>query len=229
MLAALGQMADPQMLRLLAKTAAITLVLFAILGTVAWFALDRSLAWIGVGNGLFLGADGLRGVASLVLVLIGAWLLWRILAMAVIAFYADEVVLAVERKDYPEAYASARDLSVPAQLRTSLTAGGRALLINLIALPFALLLLVTGIGTTLLFWIVNAVLIGRELSDMVWLRHRHIAGAQSPLSATDRLAVGGATAALMLVPVICFVAPLFGAASATHLTHRKRNAVNASR
>lgn len=225
MLLALSQLADPRMLRLLLKTAAITLLIFAALGTLGWFAIDWALGWAGLRDGLFAGAEGLRGLASLVLVLIAGWLLWRIVAMAVIGFYADEVVLTVERRYYPQAAAQARDLPLREQFATSLAAAGRALLVNLIALPFALLLLATGIGTALLFWIVNALLIGRELSDMVWLRHRHAAGATSPVGRGERFLLGGATAALLLVPVAGLLAPLLGAASATHLTHRKGNTI----
>jgi len=86
MLLALGQLADPRMLRLLLKTAAITLLLFAVLGTLGWFALDWALGQAGLRDGLFTGAEGLRGLASLVLVLIAGWLLWRVGAVAVIGF-----------------------------------------------------------------------------------------------------------------------------------------------
>jgi len=226
MLLALGQLADPRMIRLLAKTAGVTLALFAILGTAGWFALDHVLEWAGLSDRLFAGAEGLRGAASLIFVLIAGWLLWRVIAMAVISFFADEVVVAVEGKYYPEAAAEARDLPLREQFTTSLAAAGRALLVNLIALPFAIALLVTGVGTAILFWIVNAVLIGRELSDMVWLRHRHAGGAQSPITRSERFMLGGATAALLLVPVAGLLAPLLGAASAAHLTHRKRRPVH---
>lgn len=227
LLLALGQMAAPAMLRLLAKTAVVTLVIFVVLGVLGWFALDWAFGRFGLEDGSFSGAGGLRGAASLLLVLIGGWLLWRIVAMAVIGFYADEVVMAVEVRHYPQAAAQARDLPLAEQFTTSLGAATRALLINLVALPIALLLLVTGVGTAILFWIVNAVLIGRELSDMVWLRHRHAAGAISPITAWERFLLGGAIAVLLLLPVASFLAPLLGAASATHLTHRKRNTAHA--
>jgi uncharacterized protein involved in cysteine biosynthesis len=227
LLLALGQMADPRMLRLLAKTVVVALAIFAVLGTLGWFALDWAFSRSGLEDGSFTGAGGLRGAASLLLVLIGGWLLWRIIAMAVIGFYADEVVMAVEARHYPQAAAQARDLPLGEQFTTSLGAAGRALIVNLIALPFAILLIFTGIGAAILFWIVNALLIGRELSDMVWLRHRHAAGAASPISAWERFLLGGVIAGLLLVPLASFLAPLLGAAGAAHLTHRKRNTANA--
>ena len=110
--------------------------------------------------------------------------------MAVIGFFADGVVLAVESRHYPQAAARARDLPLVEQFTTSLQATLRALLTNLVALPFALALLLTGVGTALLFLAVNAMLIGRELQDMVWLRHRGAAGDPSPLARSERWMLG---------------------------------------
>ena len=219
-----GQVFEGMVLRVLLKSAAVTLVVFALLAVAGWYAADWLLALAGLGESLFTGAGTLRSIASAVLAFVGAWLLWRIVAMAVIQFYADEIVLAVERKHYPAEAARARELDVPAQLRQALRGAGRALLANLIAAPFALALAFTGIGTALVFWAVNAWLLGRELQDMVWLRHAHAAGDQPPVSGLSRLALGGVMAGLLLVPFVHFLAPVLGAASATHLVHRTRSA-----
>src|SRR5690606_11841185 len=101
LLLALGQLADPKVLRILLKSLAVTLVLFAAVAVGGWFAIDRMLAWAGLGDALFAGAEPLRGLASLVLSLLGLWLAWRIVALAVIQFFADEVLQAVERRHYP--------------------------------------------------------------------------------------------------------------------------------
>jgi len=219
---ALAQLADPRVLRILAKTLAVTLVLFAIVAWGGWFALDRLLAWAGLGDALFDGAGGLRGIAAFLMTLIGLWLAWRIVAMAVIGFFADEVVLAVEARHYPEAARSARDLPLGEQLSTSLGAALRALVVNLFALPFALVLLVTGIGPAILFALVNAVLLGRELSDMVWLRHRRAKAEPAPGGPLQRFLLGGAVAGMLALPFVNLLAPIVGAAAATHLLHRRK-------
>jgi len=224
LLLALGQLADPRVLGILLKSLAVTLVLFAIVAVGGWYALDWALQALGLGDRLFEGAGALRDLASLVLALLGLWLAWRIVAMAVIEFFADEVVQAVERRHYPQALAAARDLPVGEQLSTSLRAALRALLVNLVALPFALALLVTGVGTALLFWLVNAVLVGRELQEMVWLRHRKDRADPAPVSGAERFALGGAIAALLALPGLNLLAPVLGAAAATHLIHRKGRA-----
>lgn len=168
------------------------------------------------------GLEQGRGLIALLGALIAGWLLWRIVALAVLQFFADEVVAAVEARHYPQALQSARKLSWREELAVGLRGAGRALGWNLAALPVALVLVVTGVGPPLVFFLVNAVLLGRELQDMVWLRHRHNSQTSAPLSGTSRAALGGAVAALMAVPFVNLLAPLLGAAAATHLVHRAK-------
>jgi len=224
LLLALRQMGDPAILRILAKSALVTLALFLLLGWAGWHALDWAIARLGLGDAALAGwGDALRGAASALLTLLAGWLLWRILALAVIQFYADEVVLAVETRHYPDAAANRRELSFGQELSTGLRGAARALLANLVILPFALVLLVTGVGTALLFWAVNALLLGRELQDMVWLRHRRDTEEIAPAGALQRFLLGGVVAAVMLVPFVHFLAPVLGAAGAAHLIHRERD------
>ena len=212
---ALGQLADRRVLRILLKTLAVSLVLFAAVAWAGWYALDALLGWLGLADGT------LREIASLVLALLGLWLAWRIVALAVVNFFADEVVQAVEARHYPAAAARARDLPASEQFSTSARSALRSLLVNLVALPFALMLLFTGIGPALLFWLLNAVLLGRELQDMVWLRHRQGKADPAPVGKAERFMLGGAVAALLALPVVNLIAPFLGAAAATHLIHRK--------
>lgn len=218
---ALGQLADAAVLRILAKCLVVTLLLFAVLATIGWWAIDAALAWSGLHDGRFAWAEGLRGIASLILVAIGGWLLWRILALAVLQFFADDVVKAVEARHYPAARAGARDLGWREEVANGLRGARRALAYNLLALPLALVLLATGVGAALVFLAVNAVLLGRELTEMVWLRHRHDAAAPLPLGRGERFVLGGIVASLFAVPFANFLAAVLGAAMATHLVHRK--------
>ncbi len=227
LLLGLRQLADPRVIRVLVKSLVVSLILFAIVAVGGWYALDAALNLAGLSDTLFAGAEQARGLLSLILAMVGLWLAWRIVAMAVIQFYADEVVLAVEQRSYPQAALTARDLPVAMQLRQGMGSALRALLVNLAILPFALLLLATGVGTALLFWLANALLLGRELQDMVWLRHRPapgsaVAAQAAPFTSGQRFLLGGAVAALLMVPGINFLAPMLGAAGATHLLHRRR-------
>ena len=228
LLLALGQLGERRVLWILAKSLAVTLVLVVAIAWGGWHALDWGLDRAGLDEGLFQGAGWLREAASALLTLIGLWLVWRIVAMAVIGFFADEVVQAVEARHYPHAAAKARDLPLGEQFSTSLASAWRALWVNLVALPFALALLVTGIGTALLFFVVNTALVGRELEDMVWLRHRQGAADPAPVSRGERALLGGAVTALLALPFVNLVAPILGAAAATHLIHRKELSRNAA-
>lgn len=219
---ALGHLADASVVRVLLKSIAITLAVFVAIG----WAINASLPMIFSG---YVDANSdLYVVVSTLLAFIAAWVLFRIVALAVLQFFADEVVIAVERKSYPEAAQSARALPFREDLSNSLRGAGRTILANVAAAPFALMLLVTAIGPAILFWAVNAVLLGRELHDMAWLRHRHAADDVSPVGAGARFALGGAIAALMIVPFINLLAPVLGAAAATHLVQSTRKAANAA-
>ncbi len=226
MLAALAlsiaQLGDRRVLRLLARSIGITLLLLAILAIGGWWALDLGLrdARIGGDVGGDIGGDALRGAFALIAVIIAGWLAWRLIAFAVLQVYADEVVAVVEARHYPAAFATAEPLGRAAELRRGLAGAARALGWNLAALPIALALIVTGVGTPILFWAVNAVLLGRELVDMVASRHRR-SGTTPALPAAERLVMGGIVAGLTFVPVVNLLAPFLGAALATHLTHRR--------
>ena len=218
----IGQLGDPAILRVLGKSLAVTLAIFALLGLALWGALDAAIdRWVVAS----LPADYSAAVAGILAIAIGAiaaWLLFRIVALFVLQFFADEIVRAVEAKHYPHAAAVA-DLPFRQELANSARSALRALLVNIVILPLALVLLFTGVGTALVFWLANAVLLGRELQDMVWLRHRHANEASAPIAAPTRFALGGLVAALLTVPFLNLLAPVLGAASATHLVHRGRS------
>lgn len=212
-----SQLGDPAMLKVLGKSLLITLAIFLLLGWGLSFGFEAALEWAGLEEGSDAGT-----LLAVLVTLIGAWLLFRFVALFVLQFFAEEVVRAVEARHYPEAASAARSLAFQEEMRNGVRSTLRALLVNLVALPFAILLLVTGIGTALLFWAVNAFLLGRELQDMVWLRHRRDTAEIAPLGQGRRFLLGGVVAALLMVPFLNLLAPVLGAASATHLVHRRR-------
>jgi uncharacterized protein involved in cysteine biosynthesis len=213
---ALGQLGDRRVMGVLVKSMGTTVAIFILLAIALWQGMQRLIEHYAAGYG------DLGGLIGLLLAIIGGWLLFRVVALAVLQFFADEIVLAVEARHYPQAAVTARKLPFAEDARNA--AGGiiRAVFVNLAALPVALMLLVTGVGTAILFWAVNAWLLGRELQDMAWLRHRASTDAAPPLSALTRLALGGIVAALLLVPFANLLAPVLGAAAATHLVHSRK-------
>ncbi|EDL49753.1 EI24 domain-containing protein [Erythrobacter sp. SD-21] len=213
----LSQLGDPAILRVLFKSLAITLAIFAVLGWALSYGFAAGLEWAGLSD-----AGGAGTLLAIVSTLIGAWLLFRFVALFVLQFFAEDVVRAVEARHYPGAASAARSLALGEELRNGLRSTLRAFAVNTIALPFALALLVTGVGTALLFWAVNGYLLGRELQDMVWLRHRQDETESAPLGQGQRFLLGGAIAGLLMVPFLNLIAPVMGAAGATHLVHGRR-------
>ncbi|MEO0872551.1 MAG: EI24 domain-containing protein [Pseudomonadota bacterium] len=218
---AFGQLTDPAVLLVLAKTVVVTALAFAMLGWGLWLAIDAGLEWAMLP---FLPEDYEGPAAAVFALLVSVvlfWLLFRMVALAVLQLFADEIVIAVEQRHYPEAAARAKPLPFHRDLANSLRSAGRALLYNALAAPVAAILFFTVIGAPAVFLLVNAVLLGRELTDMAWLRHCDFAAkdeAANPVPRLSRLLLGGLITGLMLVPFINLVAPVIGAAAGTHLT-----------
>lgn len=211
----LGQLGDPAILRVVGKSLAVTLAVFAAAGALLWATLTPRI------DAVAARYPGLGEAVVIVLIVVSAWLLFRFVALAVVQFFADDVVRAVERRHYAAA-ATVPDARFADELAASTRGLARALAVNAIVLPFALVLLVTGVGTALLFWAANAWLLGRELTEMVWLRHRGPDHATLPVGGGTRFALGGIVAALLAVPFLNLIAPVLGAAAATHLVHGRR-------
>jgi CysZ protein len=226
LLLALGQLFDRPILLVLVKSLALTLVLFVALG----FGLSQVMRplgsalgeWMGFSRGYEVFAD----VATLVLFVLGWWLLFRAVAVAVVGIFADEVVAAVEAKHYPQAHAAARDVPLGRSITMGVGSAARTIGFNLLLSPLYLMLLITGVGTALAFFVVNAWLLGRDLGDMVAARHMPYAQLAEWRRGTRlrRFAVGAVGTGLFLVPFINLVAPVLGAALATHAFHRGRSA-----
>jgi uncharacterized protein involved in cysteine biosynthesis len=219
-LLSVAQLGDRAFLRVLAKSLALTLVLLAALGAMlAWGA-----RWI-ARDGFALG-DGAGALAAMAAILIAvglAWLLFRVVAIAVIGIFADEVVEAVEARHYPAALATARPVPFARSTAMGLRSAARAIGVNLLFAPLYLVLLATGIGTPVALFVVNGWLLGRDLSDMVAARHLSPAAMRADRKATGgrRFALGLLGTGLLVVPFVNFVAPLLGAAMATHRFHRR--------
>ncbi len=220
LLLSIGQLGDRAVLRVFVKSMAVTLILFVLGGAGVWWATQALLArWIGD------GATGLATAFAVVVTVLGFWLLFRAVAVAVIGVFADEVVAAVEARHYPQALAEARPLPFGRSLAMGLRSAGRVVGINLLLLPLYIILLATGVGTAAAFFVVNGWLLGRDLGDMVAVRHldRPDIPAWRRSTGGRRFLLGLVDAALFVVPVLNLAAPILGAAMATHLFHARRS------
>ncbi|MBO9624241.1 MAG: EI24 domain-containing protein [Sphingomonas sp.] len=222
----LGQLTDRPIAIVLLKSLLVTVLLFAAAGVGLWFALDWAAdivePWLGVHD----EGNIFASLATLLLFLLAWWLLFRAIAVAVVGLFADEVVAAVEARHYPAAHARARAVPLGQSVAMGLRSAGRLIGVNLLLSPLYLVLLVTGVGTALAFFLVNAWLLGRDLGDMV--AARHLPHAELPAwrkqTGPRRFALGAVGTGLFLVPLLNLVAPVLGAAMATHAFHRGRQA-----
>lgn len=219
---AVAQLSDPRIRRVLVKSVALTLALFAALGALLGWALTGQNP-CGIGSldySCTIGADAGTGIA-LLFGLAGLWFLFPAVAIAVLGIFSDEVVEAVEARHYPAAAESGRNPSLARSAALGLRSAGRLLLWNLIAAPFYIALLVTGIGPLLLFLGVNALALGRDLGEMVAARHLDGEAMKAWLARSRgrRALLGLVATGLFMVPFVNLLAPVLTAAMATHIFH----------
>lgn len=215
----LEQLGDRRILAVLARSLAVTLAVFAALGVATWWLVRGTIAaWTNW------HADGLAAALSAVVTGLALWLLFRAVSIAVVGIFADDVVEAVEARHYPAARDMARPVGFARGLGMGLASAARVLLVNLAMAPLYVLLLVTGVGTAFAFFLVNGWLLGRDLGDMVAVRHLGGAAIRDWRKATvgRRFLLGLANTGLFVVPGVNLVAPVLGAAMATHLYHGSR-------
>lgn len=222
---AIAQLGDPRIRSVLIKSLLLTLALFILLGLLlGWLLVGSNPCGIGPLDYRCEIGTGTGAAASVVLGLLGLWFLFPAIAIGVIGFFSDEVVEAVEARHYPAAAASGRNPSLVRSVGLGLRSAGRLILWNLLALPFYLLLMVTGIGPFLLFFAINALALGRDLGEMVAARHLDETALRRWLARSRgrRLLLGLGATFLFTIPFLNLLAPMLGAAVATHLYHAEK-------
>lgn len=222
-LLALDDLGDRRVLGIVGRSLLTTLLIFAVLGVTLGWALHGAdpCGWWSSEDSCPLGT-GASGLGAFLLTALGIWFLFPAIAIGVISAYMDRIVAAVEARRYPAALASARPLGWARGAALGLKSSLRVLAYNLLALPLYLILLVTGVGTVLLFVAVNGIAFGRDLGEMVAARHLDGRATRDWLRATrtDRAVMGAMVTGLFLLPIANLLAPVLGAAMATHLFHR---------
>jgi CysZ protein len=135
----------------------------------------------------------------------------------VAGYFLDDVAEVVEHTHYP-VDPPGQPLPFGKAIFYGLRFAGLSLLVNLVAL---LLFFIPGINIGV-FFIANAYLLGREYFELAAGRFwpaEDVARLRAEHRGTV-LAAGGVVAALVLVPVVNLITPIFGAALMVHL-HKK--------
>jgi uncharacterized protein involved in cysteine biosynthesis len=219
---ALSDLSDRRILAILLQALAITAIIFMLLGALLMWLLAGAdpCAWAGAESCPLGGVAG--GASAVALTLVGAWLLFPGVAIGVVTCFADRIAAAVELRHYPDAAATGRPVGVARGIGMGLRSACRLLLFNLLASPFYVLLLVTGVGPFVLFVIVNGLAFGRDLAELAAARHCDRQSRRAWLKRTrgEQNLMGTMVSIMFLVPLINLIAPIVGTAMAIHLFDR---------
>jgi uncharacterized protein involved in cysteine biosynthesis len=213
--AAFRELKDPKVIRLVMTSAALTLVVYAVLFAVLVWAL-RTFDWgvlPWVETLIDLGAGAAAGVI--------AWLLFPGVVSGVMGLYLERVIAAVEAAHYPSLGAP-RAVPLAENIGAALKLIGLSIGLNLILLPIYVVLFFLPPLNLILFYAVNGRLLGLEYFNAVALRRMDSAAAARVFQAYKwRIVVAGAlTTALLTVPLLNLAAPVIGAAAMVHLFHK---------
>ncbi|MEH6723853.1 MAG: EI24 domain-containing protein, partial [Qipengyuania sp.] len=119
---AVGQLGDPAILRVLGKTALLTLAIFAAGGAALYLVVERAIDSVTSAD-----TSGLGALLTALGMILAGWFLFRVVALFVLQFFAEDVVRAVEQRHYPQAAANARRIGFGEELGHALRSLGRTL------------------------------------------------------------------------------------------------------
>lgn len=209
---AFESLSDPKVQRLLIKVVLLTLAVFVVLGFAMWWVLGWVLALVG----LTADANMLAALAAFASTVFSSLLLFRIIAVSITWIFSDEIIDAVEQKHYPQQAMLGKRPNIVSGMGMALRSIARVIGYNLLALPLYVILFFTGVGLPIAFLFVNALLLGRDLEDMLIARHGKSDGA---LGKAPRFMLGLAGTGAMLIPFVNLVVPVIATAAAVHLVH----------
>ncbi|HWA91598.1 MAG TPA: EI24 domain-containing protein [Rhizomicrobium sp.] len=209
---ALASFFDPTLIGTMLKALFLTILLFVALLA----GLEYLLQMLPT-----LGAPWVNRVLEIlapVLAIIGLFTVGGPVAALFASLYLDRVADAIEARSYaaePKAPGASWSTSLGAGIRLA----GLVILVDLLLLPADALLPGAGELMTL---VANGFLLGREYFELAALRHlqRGAADALRKRNAGRIFAAGMIISAFTFVPLVNFIAPLFGAALMVHLYKR---------
>ena len=220
--AAIRQLNDPPIRRVIIAVAGWTAAIYLVLGSLLWTmvaGLDPTgdLAWIGIEwlrSALLWVIGGVVTFLGVFVFVALFWLLFVIIVQTVSSFYLERVILAVEARHYPN-LPTAQSQTVADMVVSTLQFFGFMIVLNVIALPFYFIPLL-GVG---LFYLINGYLIGREYFELVAFRRidRRTAGIIRKAQRGKVLGTGIATTVLFSIPLLNLVAPVLTTAAMVHM------------
>jgi uncharacterized protein involved in cysteine biosynthesis len=204
---ALNQLPDPTFRQVVLKTLFWSIVLFAILLTIAWWLLSSTQLF--QYDWLESIVDWLGWVAGL----IAAFVLFPGAALIIISFMLEPIARAVERKHFPNLEAP-RDQPVSEAVAIGLRYGAIAIVLNLIFLPLYFI----PILNVFVFGALNGYLLGREYFELVALRRLDVPSMKAMWRRhRSRWCIAGVIITLMLsIPFVNWFMPVVALAFMLH-------------
>jgi uncharacterized protein involved in cysteine biosynthesis len=227
---AFGQLSDPAFRRVLVLSVLAALVVFVAVWVVAWFGLswagDALSGWVAAqepGGFWVEVVEWLFGAAGVMGVLVASFFLFPGVMLVALTLMLDDIAQAVERRHYPE-LPPARAQPVGEAVMAALAFAAVMLLLNLLALPFYLLLLFVPPLNVFVFYLLNGYLLGREYFELVAARRLDADGVRRlRRSYRGRVMLAGVVIAFLLtVPIVNLVTPIVATGFMLHVFERLR-------
>lgn len=220
---AVAQLPDPRLRRVLLIGIAGSLAIFILLWMLLWWgmgAIEWTELWLIGGVIEWLGsfADWVGGVLYVSSVLIASFLLFPAVVTVIVGFFLEDVVSAVEAVHYPNEPAP-RPQPMSEMLTSTLRFALMVIGVNLLFLPFYLILFLLPPMNLVLYYLVNGYLISREYYELVAFRRLDQRSARRLRRAhSGRILLAGVLlAGLMTIPVVNFITPVLAAAFMAHV------------
>ena len=224
-LKAARQLDDARLRRVLWLGIFLSLLVFIALWTGLWWLMTvlpldgvPGVPWLQ--DTLGAAFDWLAGFLFAGLLLLLTLMLFPAVITVIVGFFLDQVADAVEERHYP-ALPAPRPVSVPETVMSSVRFALVALAVNLVALPFYVLLLFVPPMNLVLFYLVNGYLVSREYFEMVAQRRLDPAAAKRlRRSCRGRLQLAGMLLTLLMtIPFVNLLTPVLGTAFMVHVFH----------
>lgn len=220
---ALGQLPDPRLRRVLLIGIFGSIVIFAVLWALLWWAMtaiDWTTVW-GIGwlvNWLGSLADWIGGVVFVSSVLIATFLLFPAVVTIIVGFFLEEVVQAVEDRHYPNE-PGPRPQPIGEVLALTVKFALIVAALNFVFLPIYLLLFFLPPLNLIAYYLLNGYLVSREYYELVALRRLAPRPARRLRRAhRGRLMLAGIVLVFfMTIPIINFVTPVLATAFMVHI------------
>ena len=222
---ALGQSFDPAFRGVFLRAFLITLGVFVLVSLATWLGLSVLSGWLKAwlaeadiwdwlhGTLVWLANAGV--VAS---ILVASFFLFPSIMLVAMSVFLEDIAQAVEARHYP-GQPPARQQNWGEIIMSALGLLAATIVLNLVALPFYLLLLFAIPLNLILFYLLNGYLYGREYFEVVALRRLAPRDAKALRKRFGgRIILSGAVIAFLLtLPLVNLVTPILATAFLLHL------------